>query len=139
MGPEVLMHRKFVLFVCNRLAGALLLCLLAAAGLRAQSADQYALLRKPTISKTQIAFSYGGDLWIVERSGGEARRLTSDIGIEIDPIFSPDGTLIAFTGEYDGKATEATTLKSAKGMQYQACPGFLLCDIKYLTLRMTLL
>jgi tricorn protease len=96
------MHRKFAMFVCHEVAGALLLCLLAAAGLRAQSADQYALLRKPTISKTQIAFSYGGDLWIVERSGGEAHRLTSDIGIEIDPIFSPDGTWIAFTGEYDG-------------------------------------
>ncbi len=60
------------------------------------------LLRKPTVSRTQIAFSYGGDLWIVERNGGEARRLTSDVGIEIDPYFSPDGSLIAFTGEYDG-------------------------------------
>ena len=60
------------------------------------------LLRKPTVSKTQIAFSYGGDLWIVDRSGGDARRLTSDVGIETDPYFSPDGSLIAFTGEYDG-------------------------------------
>jgi tricorn protease len=66
------------------------------------SANPYALLRKPTVSKTQIAFSYGGDLWIVDRAGGEAKRLTSDVGIEIDPIFSPDGTMIAFTGEYDG-------------------------------------
>ena len=99
------MPRRFEISVCRQVAGALLgmmLCLLAAVELRAQSADQYALLRKPTISKTQIAFSYGGDLWIVERSGGEAHRLTSDIGIEIDPIFSPDGTWIAFTGEYDG-------------------------------------
>ena len=96
------MHRKFVMSAYSQIAGALLLCLVAAAGLLAQSAGQYALLRKPTISKTQIAFSYGGDLWIVERSGGEAHRLTSDIGIEIDPIFSPDGTWIAFTGEYDG-------------------------------------
>ncbi len=68
----------------------------------AQSSNQYALLRKPTISKTQIAFSYGGDLWVVDRNGGDARRLTSDVGIEIDPIFSPDGSMIAFTGEYDG-------------------------------------
>ncbi|MGB9436097.1 MAG: PDZ domain-containing protein [Candidatus Acidiferrum sp.] len=75
---------------------------LAVAPLRAQSSNQYALLRKPTVSKTQIAFSYGGDLWIVDRNGGEARRLTSDVGIEIDPVFSPDGTMIAFTGEYDG-------------------------------------
>ncbi len=68
----------------------------------AQASNQYALLRKPTISKRQIAFSYGGDLWVVDRSGGDARRLTSDVGIEIDPIFSPDGSMIAFTGEYDG-------------------------------------
>ena len=68
----------------------------------AQTPNRYPLFRKPTVSKTQIAFSYGGDLWVVERNGGEARRLTSDIGIEIDPAFSPDGTMIAFTGEYDG-------------------------------------
>src|SRR5580704_8912544 len=80
----------------------ILFCILAALPVRAQSSNQYPLFRKPTISKTQIAFSYGGDLWIIDRSGGEARRLTSDIGIEIDPIFSPDGSLIAFTGEYDG-------------------------------------
>jgi tricorn protease len=77
-------------------------CFFAALPVAAQLSNQYALFRKPTISKTQIAFSYGGDLWIVDRNGGEARRLTSDIGIEIDPIFSPDGTMIAFTGEYDG-------------------------------------
>ena len=68
----------------------------------AKSQNAYPLLRKPAVSATQIAFSYGGDLWIVDRNGGEARRLTSDVGIEIDPVFSPDGTWIAFTGEYDG-------------------------------------
>ncbi|HTQ97950.1 MAG TPA: PDZ domain-containing protein [Candidatus Acidoferrum sp.] len=81
---------------------AILVTVLSARPLRAQGQNQYALLRKPTISKTQIAFSYGGDLWVVDRNGGEARRLTSDIGIEIDPQFSPDGSMIAFTGEYDG-------------------------------------
>lgn len=60
------------------------------------------LLRVPTVSKTQIVFNYGGDLWIVGRDGGDARRLTSDVGEETDPAFSPDGTMIAFTGEYDG-------------------------------------
>lgn len=68
----------------------------------AAAASSPLLLRKPTISRTQIAFSYGGDLWIVDRNGGEARRLTSDVGIETDPLFSPNGSLIAFTGEYDG-------------------------------------
>jgi len=69
---------------------------------KAQSSNTALLLRKPTVSRTQIAFSYGGDLWIVHRNGGEARRLTSDVGIESDPYFSPDGAWIAFTGEYDG-------------------------------------
>ncbi len=68
----------------------------------ARASDAPALLRKPSVSKTQIAFSYGGDLWIVDRNGGEARHLTSDIGIETSPFFSPDGSMIAFTGEYDG-------------------------------------
>ncbi|HKU25135.1 MAG TPA: hypothetical protein VJQ54_06655, partial [Candidatus Sulfotelmatobacter sp.] len=60
------------------------------------------LLRFPSLSKTQIVFNYGGDLWIVSREGGEARQLTSGVGTESLPYFSPDGSMIAFTGEYDG-------------------------------------
>ncbi len=60
------------------------------------------LFRQPTISKTDIVFSYAGDLWTVGRSGGDAKRLTTGIGIETNPYFSPDGNSIAFTGEYDG-------------------------------------
>ena len=70
--------------------------------LAAQSANPYALLRKPTVSKTHIAFSYGGDLWIVDRNGGAAKRLTSDVGIETDPVFSPDGTFIYFSSNREG-------------------------------------
>ena len=47
-------------------------------------------------------FSYAGDLWSVPRGGGEAKRLTTAPGVETDPVFSPDGSSIAFTGEYDG-------------------------------------
>jgi len=64
--------------------------------------DSPLLLRFPTVSKTQIVFNYGGDLWIVSRDGGDARRLTSGVGDETMPSFSPDGTMVAFTGEYDG-------------------------------------
>src|SRR5215210_6410804 len=60
------------------------------------------LLRTPTLSQTQIAFAFAGDLWIVGRDGGEARRLTTGVGEESGPLFSPDGQTIAFTGEYDG-------------------------------------
>ncbi|MHC8948738.1 S41 family peptidase [Sphingobacterium hungaricum] len=60
------------------------------------------LLRNPTISDTHIAFVYGGDIWIAEKSGNNPRRLTVNPGVEQNPIFSPDGSQIAFTGNYDG-------------------------------------
>ncbi len=60
------------------------------------------LLRTPTLSRSQIIFSFAGDLWSVARSGGEARQLTFGPGVKTMPIFSPDGTQIAFTGDYKG-------------------------------------
>ncbi|MEW6129855.1 MAG: PDZ domain-containing protein [Acidobacteriota bacterium] len=67
------------------------------------SAQEKPLLpQKPTVNKTQVVFAYAGDLWIVARDGGEAKRLTTGEGVETDPLFSPDGNTIAFTGEYDG-------------------------------------
>ncbi len=65
-------------------------------------ATQPLLLREPALSKTQIVFSYAGDLWTVSRDGGEAKRLTAGIGTETSPYFSPDGKQIAFRGDYDG-------------------------------------
>jgi len=60
------------------------------------------LLRFPDLHGDQVAFSYGGDLWIASASGGDARRLTSHPGLELFAKFSPDGQTIAFTGQYDG-------------------------------------
>lgn len=60
------------------------------------------LLQKPSLSRTHIAFAYAGDLWIVPRQGGDAHLLTSGSGTKSDPVFSPDGSMIAFTGDYDG-------------------------------------
>jgi tricorn protease len=59
------------------------------------------LLQNPSLSGTQIVFTFAGNLWIVGRDGGDARRLTSG-NHEWGPHFSPDGSWIAFTGEYDG-------------------------------------
>ena len=54
------------------------------------------LLDNPTVSRTKIAFSYAGDIWLVDRSGGAAQRLTNTPAREIYPTFSPDGSQIAF-------------------------------------------
>jgi len=58
--------------------------------------------QKPATSKTDIVFSYAGDLWRVPREGGVASRITSGVGFETEAVFSPDGQTLAFTGEYDG-------------------------------------
>jgi tricorn protease len=60
------------------------------------------LFRYPTVSATQIAFVYAGDIWVAPKSGGYAQRLSSPKGEELFPRFSPDGTEIAFSGNYDG-------------------------------------
>ncbi|MFP5378674.1 MAG: hypothetical protein ACLGHP_02785 [Vicinamibacteria bacterium] len=62
------------------------------------------MLRAPSVSATHIAFAYGQNIWVVERAGGTARRLTSFQGQAGSPRFSPDGRQIAFTGEYAGNA-----------------------------------
>lgn len=60
------------------------------------------LLQAPTMSRTQIAFVYGGDIWLAPRAGGMADRLVTGYGLASGPIFSPDGSKIAFSGDYDG-------------------------------------
>jgi len=60
------------------------------------------LLQYPDISETHIVFSYAGDLWVVPKEGGTAQRLSSPRGQELYPHFSPDGSQIAFSANYDG-------------------------------------
>ena len=101
---------------------ALLLCLFVSATVRAQGTR---LLRHPTVSRDSVAFEYAGDLWIVSRSGGQARRLTSTPGAEIDPYFSPDGSQIAFTATVAGNTdvyVMPTTGGDAKRLTYH--PSF---------------
>jgi tricorn protease len=90
---------------------ALIICI--SIGIKAQS--DATLFQTPTVNKTSIVFVYAGDLWIVGREGGDAKRLTTGIGIERDPYFSPDGNTIAFTGEYDGN-TDVYTVPAIGGV-----------------------
>lgn len=75
-------------------------CLALAA--RAQVRPDAVLLRTPDVSADTISFRYDGDVWLVDKHGGEARRLSSSPGNEGFPRFSPDGTRIAFMGGYQG-------------------------------------
>src|SRR5579872_7052568 len=79
---------------CYILLTLLLSCLAAAGETR--------LLRHPTVSRDAVAFEYAGDLWVVARSGGVARRLTSTPAPETEPFFSPDGSQIAYTATIAG-------------------------------------
>lgn len=67
-----------------------------------QTVGETRLLRMPTVSADAIAFAYAQNIWVVPRSGGTARRLTSFQGQTSNPHFSPDGKWIAFSGEYAG-------------------------------------
>jgi len=88
--------------------------LFAAAITCSAQSHRVSLLQSPTVSKTQIAFAYGGDIWIGSREGGEARRLVTGMDRLSNPIFSPDGMLVAYTGEYDGN-TDVYVVAAAGG------------------------
>ena len=78
------------------------LAILIGLPLTGASNDKPLLMQQPSLSGTHVVFVFAGDLWRVPREGGDAVRLTTGEGRETKPHFSPDGTLIAFTGEYDG-------------------------------------
>ena len=90
------------------------ICLLATSLSDAQT-QKPTLLQQPTASQTHIVFVYSGDLWIVPREGGEAKQLTTGVGLETDPVFSPDGSTIAFSGQYDGN-TDVFTVPASGGV-----------------------
>ena len=78
------------------------------------SAQQTRLLRQPTLSQSEIVFVYANDLWKCSMEGGKAIRLTSNEGYESNPHFSPDGSMVAFTGQYEGN-TDVYVVPAAGG------------------------
>ncbi len=51
-----------------------------------------------------IAFSYHGDIWVAPTSGGLGLRLTSSPGIDVMPVWSPDGKWIVFSSNESGSS-----------------------------------
>ena len=88
-----------------RLPLGLLTWLLVSLAVHAQEPIRFARLPDISPDGRQIAFSYLGDIWIVEAIGGVARPVTTHEAHETSPVFSPDGRYIAFSsnrhGSYD--------------------------------------
>jgi tricorn protease len=61
-------------------------------------------MRFPNTNGKEIVFTLDTDLYTVPISGGDAKKLTSHLGMEIFAKYSPDGEYIAFTGQYDGNS-----------------------------------
>jgi tricorn protease len=96
----------------------LVVILLAICSIASRAAEKPHIFQRPALSRDLIAFAYAGDLWTVPRDGGRATRLTVGIGIETSPIFSPDGSTIAFTADTDGN-TDVFTIPAAGGIPYR--------------------
>jgi tricorn protease len=110
----------------KKAAFTLFVFLFAAVGF-AQPQPAPLLLQQPAISKTQIVFVYAGELWTVGRNGGDAVRLTTGVGIQSHPAFSPDGKWIAFSGQYGGN-TDVYVIPAEGGvpkrLTYHPAPDF---------------
>jgi len=80
---------------------------------------RYHIYQRPALSKDLIAFGYAGDLWTVPRQGGKATRMTKGVGIETSPVFSPDGSTIAFAGDYEGTDDDVYTIPATGGIPFR--------------------
>jgi tricorn protease len=54
-------------------------------------------------NRAEIAFVSGGDIWTAPLSGTEAQLLVSHPATEGRPIYSPDGTRLAFVSNRSGE------------------------------------
>ena len=83
--------KKFLLFI-------------AAVTAMTAMADTPLWMRFASISPdgNKIAFCYKGDIYVVPSAGGQAVQLTSQSSYESMPVWSPDGTMLAFASDRKG-------------------------------------
>jgi tricorn protease len=96
-------------------AASVAVCLGLALSASAVDTADTRLLSEPAVSAERIAFAYANDLWTARPDGTGVARLTSHPGVESGPRFSPDGSLIAFTGRYEGN-TDVYVVSAAGGV-----------------------
>lgn len=120
----------------NRILNRLLVLSFAALSLSVNAQESNPLwLRHPTVSPdgSSIAFAYGGQIWKVVSTGGEAVALTSGDFYSTRPVWAPDGKTLAFAskrhGNFDvfvvpatGGAIQRLTQHSANDLPYAFSP-----------------
>lgn len=85
-----------------RLVSAAALAISLAGANPAAAQSETLLLRSPDLSQSNLVFTYAGDIWIANRDGTNARRLTSHPADARNPLFSADGSMIAYSANHDG-------------------------------------
>lgn len=92
------------LHVPKKLRLFLLVFFLGTLGLGRLAAEAIKLANQPALSPDGklLTFSFHGDLWIVDSTGGQARPLTRNSAKDTEPRFSPDGKQIAFVSDREG-------------------------------------
>ena len=97
--------------------GRLVHCLiasLAGAAIADVAVAETKMLGDPAVHDGKIAFVYAGDLYTANLDGTDPHRLTTNVADESGPVFSPDGSRIAFTANYQGN-TDVFSIASDGG------------------------
>ncbi|HKR02391.1 MAG TPA: hypothetical protein VJT09_17070, partial [Pyrinomonadaceae bacterium] len=95
---------------------ALLLLVCATVGAQTQTQPAPLLIGRVSVNQTHIAFAYAGDVWLVARTGGEAKRIGAQPGSNNFPAFSPDGSQLAFAKQ-SGNAWDVYVMPATGGAQ----------------------
>jgi len=99
-----------------RLFASLLLSLFVSVSALAQTGASKPSFATPALSPDgkEVAFASGGDIWVAPAGGGEAHLLVSGPAEESRPLYSPDGTRLAFQSTRTG-ANDIYVLTLATG------------------------
>lgn len=107
-----IMHRALRANTLTRLV------VISASLILSRAALSQPFLRDADIQGDRVVFSCEGDIWLAAMSTGQAERITGHDGVSSNARFSPDGSRIAFTGQYDG-GQDVYVMPAAGGMPHR--------------------